>query len=527
MASISSRRLLRPVGFDELGLRRAISDRMLPFLVAAMAVLAAMALAGWVGAASLARHWQQGAASALTVQVARPTEPAAQGGGSRLERVVALLLGTPGIADAHPLTDEELGDLLRPWLGQWSGATGVPAAGGDRRPAFRSGTGTGRAGRIGWMPPRRARWWKVTECGSGVCPSLARSLQACAGLALLLVAGVAAAVIAVATRAGLAARREAIEIVHGLGATDSYIASRFAGRATLLAASGGIAGAVVALPVLLTLASMAAPFAGWCHRADIAGRHSWRAARRVVARPAGAARRRRRDRLHHRARHRAPLAATVAMTSAGFLGRHRAGGWRAGSGYACSPPYCCLGIGFAWFVHMIDRPAHAPPHADGIVAFTGGADRVETALRLLSEGRADKLLLSGDWRRRGTGRIGPSRRGQPNAARYAGHPRPRRRLNPWQCRWRPPRGPRANAIHSLIVVTASYHMPRAMAEIERVLPDTALYPLPVMIVGAARRPAVPFRLIAEEYFKFLAARVGLSSIVPLREPQVAYGGHAG
>jgi hypothetical protein len=37
VASISSRRLLRPVGFDELGLRRAISDRMLPFLVAAMA----------------------------------------------------------------------------------------------------------------------------------------------------------------------------------------------------------------------------------------------------------------------------------------------------------------------------------------------------------------------------------------------------------------------------------------------------------------------------------------------------------
>jgi cell division transport system permease protein len=81
-------------------------------------------------------------------------------------------------------------------------------------------------------------------------------------MALLLVAAVAAAVIAVATRAGLAARREAIEIVHGLGATDGYIAARFAGRATLLAATGGTAGAVIALPVLLTLAILAAPFAG-------------------------------------------------------------------------------------------------------------------------------------------------------------------------------------------------------------------------------------------------------------------------
>ncbi len=91
---------------------------------------------------------------------------------------------------------------------------------------------------------------------------LVSSLQACAGLALLLVAGVAAAVIAVATRAGLSTRREAIEIVHGLGATDGYIAGRFAARATLLAAVGAAGGAVVALPILLALARMTAPFGG-------------------------------------------------------------------------------------------------------------------------------------------------------------------------------------------------------------------------------------------------------------------------
>ena len=77
-----------------------------------------------------------------------------------------------------------------------------------------------------------------------------------------MVAGVAVAVIAVATRAGLSARREAIEIVHGLGATDSYIAGRFASRATFLAATGGLVGAIAAMPVLLELASLAAPFAG-------------------------------------------------------------------------------------------------------------------------------------------------------------------------------------------------------------------------------------------------------------------------
>jgi cell division transport system permease protein len=239
VASLRSRRTLRPVGFDELGLRRAISDRMLPFLVAAMAFLAALGLAGWVGAASLARHWQQGAGSEVTVQVPRPGEPAAQSGGTRVDRVLALLVGAPGIASVRTLSDEELGELLRPWLGSGAERLAVPL------PAVIAVR----------LVESHGVWIRRLSV-------LARSLQACAGLALLLVAAVAAAVIAVATRAGLTARREAIEIVHGLGATDGYIAARFAGRATLLAATGGIAGAVLALPVLLTLANLAAPFTG-------------------------------------------------------------------------------------------------------------------------------------------------------------------------------------------------------------------------------------------------------------------------
>ncbi len=92
--------------------------------------------------------------------------------------------------------------------------------------------------------------------------ALTGSIQASAVTVLLIVAAVAAAVIAVATRAGLAQRREAIEIIHGLGALDSDIAGSFALRATQLAAAGAAIGAVIALPVLFWLAQLAAPFAG-------------------------------------------------------------------------------------------------------------------------------------------------------------------------------------------------------------------------------------------------------------------------
>jgi cell division transport system permease protein len=261
MTSLRTRRMLRPAGFDELGLRRAIADRMLPFLVGAMALLAALALGGWVGVGSLSRHWQEGAGAALTVQVPRPREAAAQGVGTRLDRVVALLLATQGIAKARTLSDEELGELLRPWLGSGAERLALPL------PAVIAV----RLGDPGLVLDRLAR--RLDEASPGTLVEghgvwihrlavLARSLQACAGLALVLVTAVATAVIAVATRAGLAARREAIEIVHGLGATDGYIAGRFAGRATLLAATGALSGAAMALPVLLALANLAAPFAG-------------------------------------------------------------------------------------------------------------------------------------------------------------------------------------------------------------------------------------------------------------------------
>ncbi len=259
--------LLRPAGFDELGLRRALVGWMLPFLVAAMTVLAALAIGGVMGAAALARHWQIGPAAVLTVQVPRPDQPAEGAGAgqpqNRLDRVVALLRETPGIALARPLPNQELLDLLRPWLGndtaldsarvalplpgvvevRLTDGAALPAELGQRLAATAPGT----------LLEGHGPWLRRLS-------TLARSLQACALAALALVAGIAVVVVGVATRSGLAARREAIEIVHGLGATDAFIARRFAARITWMTATGGLAGTVLALPMLAGLAWLALPF---------------------------------------------------------------------------------------------------------------------------------------------------------------------------------------------------------------------------------------------------------------------------
>jgi len=260
LARMHRRSRLRPARFDDLGLKRALSDRLLPLLVAAMTFLAALTLAGAVAASALAVHWREGAASVMTIQVPRPR--AIAGGTSRVARVVAALHEMPGVGPIRVLTDDELADLLRPWLGSTAEAVSLPL------PAVIEVRLTPGAADL---PDDLARKLESAAPGTfmeshGVwlerLSLLARSLQACAAIALLLVAGVSAAVVAVATRAGLAARRDAIEIVHGLGATDGYIAARFANRATLLAVVGAVAGALCALPVLLGLASLAAPFTG-------------------------------------------------------------------------------------------------------------------------------------------------------------------------------------------------------------------------------------------------------------------------
>lgn len=252
---------------DGLALRRAMSDRLLPALVAAMTFLAALALAGAVGASLLADRWRAGAAAILTVQVPRSDEPAAATGtlpqvgspATRIDAVMALLSAEPGLAGMHRLDRQALVQLLSPWLGNADTiALPLPAVLQLRlRPGL--ATPPGLAATLdraapGTLLERNGAW-------SDRLVVLTTSLQACAGLALLVVAGVAVAVVAAATRAGLSARRQAIEIVHGLGATDGYIAGRFAGRATRLAVFGGAAGALLSVPLLLALCHLAAPFA--------------------------------------------------------------------------------------------------------------------------------------------------------------------------------------------------------------------------------------------------------------------------
>jgi uncharacterized SAM-binding protein YcdF (DUF218 family) len=182
---------------------------------------------------------------------------------------------------------------------------------------------------------------------------------------------------------------------------------------------------------------------------------------------------------------------------------------------------CWLG-GFVWFVAVtrIWDSGPPPPHTDGIVALTGGAGRVELALHLLAEDRADRLLVSGIGG--GTDLATLGRLAGIDTARYAsritlGRYAASTRGNGLEtAAWA-----EQNRIRSLIVVTASWHMPRALAELRQAVPDVRLYALPVRPGAAERGPGL--RLQAAEYTKYLLTASGLSGWLPHRETISASG----
>ncbi len=179
-----------------------------------------------------------------------------------------------------------------------------------------------------------------------------------------------------------------------------------------------------------------------------------------------------------------------------------------------------LGAGFAWFAAQAGQPGLPPPASDGIVVLTGGAGRVELALRLLAERRATRLLVSGTGRGELADIIAAANLaanvfaqvspGQVTLGRGARSTRGNaRETADWVA---------AHGMGSLIVVTSGYHMRRALWELRRTLPATVvLHPAPLVPHLPDGQDQVPLRLLAAEYAKWLGAMVGLSAWVAQEE----------
>jgi cell division transport system permease protein len=237
-----------------LPLARDPSSRFLPWITGFMVFLAALALAAAMAVSNASSDWRRGLTGTLTVQVlpiAAETDPRALD--ARVAAAVALVRNAPGVARAEALPPDRMAAMLAPWLGDGAVIADLPLprlidvelAGGA---PFDSAA---LARRLAESVPGTS----VDDHGVWLrrFAAFARAIEVTAAIVVALISTAAIAVVVFATRSGLVVHRDAIEILHLIGARDGFIARQFQLHAMALGFKGGVLGLVLAGATLALL----------------------------------------------------------------------------------------------------------------------------------------------------------------------------------------------------------------------------------------------------------------------------------
>ncbi len=241
----------------DLPLGRDPSGRFLPWLIAVMVYLAALALVGAMAMSKIATRWDSGLTESLTVQIPPPEAGApARRAEEDIDRVIEQLLAAAGVTRAEVLEPDEIAALLEPWLGAEAAYRDLPM------PSLIAVTIDSEvdldlerlAAAIAEAVPGALlddhKGWL------GGLIDLARAVEMIAVLIVLLVGAAAISMMIFTTRMGLSIHAQVIELLHLIGAQDSYIAREFQVHALALALRGGLLGLGLALATLLLLGNL-------------------------------------------------------------------------------------------------------------------------------------------------------------------------------------------------------------------------------------------------------------------------------
>jgi cell division transport system permease protein len=237
----------------------SISGRSLTALVAIMTFLAAMTLGAVAMVVGAASDWQSDVGREVTIQV-RPVS------GRDIEAdvraTVAAASATAGVANVRAYTREESAALVEPWLGSGLALGELPIPRmivvklvSGAAPDFAALRKTLAAqvpsatldDHRGWID--RMRTMAETAVAVGVA-------------ILALVIAVTVLSVTFATRGAMATNRPIVEVLHYVGATDSFVAGQFQRHFLVLGLKGGAIGGGAAMALFGILGAADAWFSG-------------------------------------------------------------------------------------------------------------------------------------------------------------------------------------------------------------------------------------------------------------------------
>lgn len=246
-----------------LPLSRDASSRFLPWLIAFMVWLAAMALAAVMVLSAAGDQWRQSLTGSVTVQIVPTASADSKTMDAHVQTALSLLRATAGVISAEPVPAARIAALLEPWLGRnaLSEAVGLPIPRLiDVSVAPASSNITVDLGTLAAQLSEAIPGASLDDHGQWLdrLIALARAIEAI-GFAVLIVISLAAiATVVFATRTGLAIHHDVIELLHLIGARDNFVAHQFQLNALWLGLKGGATGVVLAVGTLLVLGSLAA-----------------------------------------------------------------------------------------------------------------------------------------------------------------------------------------------------------------------------------------------------------------------------
>ncbi len=251
---------------NELPLKNEHTTLFLEVIISIAIFLFAITLAGVLSIDSMLTSWNKSILGSLTVQIMPihniNQEKVYNETLAYQEKAVNFLKSVNGVLKVTPLTDDQLNELIHPWLGDGINIADLPAP---------------RIIDVKISPDTEIDFLQLSADLAQVCPqatldnhqiwlnkliSFADGINIIATSVLFLVITITSGAIFYTTQMSLGLHRNIIEILHIVGAKDTYIAQQYARRMAFLGFLGGIIGVVFAIPTIFFIGNLAQAIEG-------------------------------------------------------------------------------------------------------------------------------------------------------------------------------------------------------------------------------------------------------------------------
>lgn len=251
---------------QEVPLQDDNSNIFLQVMVCIAVFLSGVSLAGVLAVNAMLNSWNESILGALTVQIMPVVESNKDAGIAETLRqqskAVEFLEQWPGVESATPLSDKGLKKLIQPWLGDGIEVSDLPVP---------------RLIDVKIKKDIPIDFTNLSRSLAKVAPlasidnhkiwldklvKFADSLRLLAFVVLILVIVVTSGAIFYCTQTSLGLHRYVIEILHLMGAKDTYVAQQYARKTAFLGFMGGIYGLVLTVPTIFIISGFAKQIEG-------------------------------------------------------------------------------------------------------------------------------------------------------------------------------------------------------------------------------------------------------------------------